>query len=391
MNVLFVVPDFYPNSTGFANASLNLVKAISKYGGNDYRVWVFTTEPLENNEEVKDVNVLRYKAAKIDNRINHIFNERAKYRYLCKIIEENKIDFLFFETNILGYLQYWLNKKYPMKSFVRIHSTADTEVQVFGKHKTINSKIEYYLTRKFMENVPNVVSTSNFYLDFVKHNYLNDNVYTIWNKKSYSVLFNTTPEIVNNKGSVMNNHFMTMGKMSFNGLTQKGITDLLKAVYCLKVGNELPNDFKLTVIGTGTELPKVISLISDLGLKSEVDIIESAPHDKVMELISSSKAIVLLSRYEGQSMFITESISMGKPLLLSDDNGMTDMIDDSVNGFVCHKGDIQDIAEKLKKYFVMDYAMVEKMGNASYAKYKSNYSEEAIFRQFDNMIKFRTR
>ena len=53
MNVLFVVPDFYPNSTGFANASLNIVKAISKYGGNDYRVWVFTTEPLEKNEEVK--------------------------------------------------------------------------------------------------------------------------------------------------------------------------------------------------------------------------------------------------------------------------------------------------------------------------------------------------
>ena len=26
--ILFIVPDFYPNSTGFANAALNLIKSI---------------------------------------------------------------------------------------------------------------------------------------------------------------------------------------------------------------------------------------------------------------------------------------------------------------------------------------------------------------------------
>lgn len=116
-----------------------------------------------------------------------------------------------------------------------------------------------------------------------------------------------------------------MGKMSENGLTQKGMTDLLKAIYYLKLGNELPDDFKLKIIGDGKMLSYIRKMIERLEIVRYCEIIVSASHDQVFEIMDESKAIILLSRYEGQSMFITESISKGKPLIVTNNNGMSDM------------------------------------------------------------------
>ena len=61
-NILFIVPDFYPDSTGFANASRNLIRSIVKYWSQDYRLSVFTTTPLNGAEELEHIKVFRHKS-----------------------------------------------------------------------------------------------------------------------------------------------------------------------------------------------------------------------------------------------------------------------------------------------------------------------------------------
>ena len=49
MKILFVTPDFYPNSTGFANAALNLINAIKIHSSSTNELYVFTDKPLGEN------------------------------------------------------------------------------------------------------------------------------------------------------------------------------------------------------------------------------------------------------------------------------------------------------------------------------------------------------
>ena len=241
-----------------------------------------------------------------------------------------------------------------------------------------------------MQNVPNIVSTSTYYLDFIKHHFLLDNVYMIWNNKSYGLLFNTVADTCKEIHPINQNTFLTMGKMSENGLTQKGMTDLLDSIYYLKEIRELPDDFNLIIIGDGVKLSFVKKYIKALELEPFVTIIKRATHDEVFEYMRQSKSIILLSRYEGQSMFITESISQGKPLILTDNNGMQEMIVDNKNGYIVKTGDTLDASRAIKRMISLSEEEISEFCRESFEIYKKEYTPQAVYKQFDNIIKLRT-
>lgn len=389
MNVLFIVPDFYPNSTGFSNASQGLINAIHQYGSNKYKVFVYTSVPLVNEVEYKNAFVTRhpYKKHIFENRFTVKLFARKRYQVFKKFVIDNKIDILFFETNTFSYLQNWALRDFGSKVVVRIHSTADTEVPVFDLSNSDYSRENRKNIFNFMQNIKNIVSTSTYYLDFVKHHYLKDNVYRIWNNKSYSVLYNTVSETTEIPTIVSKNSFLTMGKMSDNGLTQKGMLDLIEAVYILKNEGTLPEDFIINIIGDGIKLPVLQKYIECFGVGSYINIIKKASHEEVFEIMKNVKAIILLSRYEGQSMFITESISNGKPLIISDNNGMQDMIIDSWNGFVTKTGNPNDAAKQIKKMINASKEDLQKFSDNSLELFNKKFSSESVYKQFDSLIK----
>jgi len=389
MNVLFIVPDFYPHSTGFSNASQGLINAIHKYGSNAYKVFVYTSVPLVNEEEYKNTFVSRhpYKKHILENRFTVKYFARKRYEVFKKFVIVNKIDVLFFETNTFSYLQNWALEDFGSKAVVRIHSTADTEVPVFDFSNSVYSINNRKNVFNFMQNIENIVSTSTYYLDFVKHHYLEDNVYRIWNNKSYSILYNTVSETIETTTVVSNNSFLSMGKMSDNGLTQKGMLDLIEAVSILKHEGTLPEDFIITIIGDGVKLPFVRKYIECFGVGSYINIINKASHDEVFEIMKKVKAIILLSRYEGQSMFITESISNGKPLVVSDNNGMQDMIIDSWNGYITKTGDPNDAAKQIKKMINAPKEDLQKFSDNSLELFNKKFSPESVYKQFDSLMK----
>lgn len=386
MNVLFITPDFYPSSTGFANATINLIEAILKYSNGKYKVFAFTEQVLGDNKEYEGIEVYRYLNTGCTNKFARLQYERKRYNDIKKYIQDKKIDIIFFETNTFPFLQNWILNDFKDKVYVRIHSTADTEVPIYGEHPTVGSKISFKLMKKFMQKVDNILATSEFYLDFIKREYLDSNVYTIWDNKNYGILYNTSVEGMKKAPHQMKNHFMTMGKMSSNGITQKGITDLIKGVYYLKINNELPSDFKLTIVGEGEKFDYIKSLIDQYYISGYIVLIPRATHEEVLDMISKTKAIVLLSRYEGQSMFITESLSAGKPLLLSDNNGMQDMIIDGVNGFVTRTGDPIGAAQNIKKICDMEEIDIIRMGRESRSIYENKFSPEEVYKQFNYLI-----
>jgi glycosyltransferase involved in cell wall biosynthesis len=64
-------------------------------------------------------------------------------------------------------------------------------------------------------------------------------------------------------------------------------------------------------------------------------------------MIHDSKAMILTSRWEGTPMCALEAMALGTPVVSTPSDGMTDLLDDGINGYLTD--DDAQMAEKLLK------------------------------------------
>ncbi|HVZ96959.1 MAG TPA: glycosyltransferase family 4 protein [Chitinophagaceae bacterium] len=84
---------------------------------------------------------------------------------------------------------------------------------------------------------------------------------------------------------------------------------------------------------------------------------------------SMADVFVLPSKGPGETwgLSVNEAMACSRPVLVSDQCGCSaDLVEDSVNGFVFHSGDTNDLVAKMKK--LITDCQVQKMGEASFRK-----------------------
>ena len=77
-------------------------------------------------------------------------------------------------------------------------------------------------------------------------------------------------------------------------------------------------------------------------------------------------------------------------MILSDHNGMADLIVHGQNGYLCGTGDPVDAALKISRLLSLDERQVRNMGACSRGIYEEKFSEKAVYEQFDNTIRLKT-
>jgi len=110
---------------------------------------------------------------------------------------------------------------------------------------------------------------------------------------------------------------------------------------------------KLTLVGTGPELPLMKTLISELKIDSYVEIITWIQRDALKELYSQSKVFFFPS-HEGAGMVVPEALSCALPVLCFDNAGPGEFID-SYSGikipYKTYAEAVQQFADALVKLF----------------------------------------
>lgn len=368
-NVLIVAPDFYPNNTGFSNATKNLIEAVVDCD-KSYSFFVYTPALLGNKEEYKFAKVFR-------THYNKIIYYKKQYKEICKIIDDNNVDFILFETNTFVFLQDRVLKKYGNRVAVRIHSTADTEVMIYKNGLGgFKSKIVKKAATRFMNKCENIICTNSYHQGFIFREFYGNNVYIMWSKKHF-ILPNTTG-IVGSE-SFLGDYIFTLGKLSYDGYLQKGISDFIAAMLILKNRGIF---VRAIIVGDGNYRCSVEDMIGFFGLKDRIVLVPSMSHDEVIETAKKAKAVCLASRYEGQSMFATEALACGKPLILTTDNGMKDMINEGLNGYSVKTGDPNSIADKIQLLLSKDTHTLLEMGKNSRCLFDNMFSRQSIYNQF---------
>lgn len=159
--------------------------------------------------------------------------------------------------------------------------------------------------------------------------------------KKSSVLYNIidTEAIFHKKAQDENTYDYDMiyvGRLTF----QKDPQRLMRL--CARLKESKP-DLKAAIVGTGELEEEVKALCGELNLQDNVFFLGFQTNP--IKMIHDSKAMILTSRWEGTPMCALEAMALGTPVVSTPSDGMTDLLDDGVNGYLTDDDAV--MAEKL--------------------------------------------
>lgn len=148
--------------------------------------------------------------------------------------------------------------------------------------------------------------------------------------KKSSVLYNIidTEVIFEKKAQDENTYDYDMiyvGRLTF----QKDPQRLMRL--CARLKESKP-DLKVAIVGTGELEAEAKQLCEELGIGENVNFLGFQPNP--IKMVHDAKVMILTSRWEGTPMCALEAMALGTPIVSTPSDGMKDLIDDGVNGYL---------------------------------------------------------
>ena len=170
-------------------------------------------------------------------------------------------------------------------------------------------------------------------------------------------------------------NFVSVGRLHI----QKGYDILIEVVHDLNKSNFLPKNFKLRIYGDGPEKFTLNSLIRKYHLEDKIYLL-----GKVMnpyKYVKNSDLFILPSRYEPFGLVIIESMTLGVPVLATENHATSKIIQNGKNGYITENS-YQGIYEGLK-YLLENFQELK--------KYKKNckeykYDNSAIIKSIEGVL-----
>lgn len=156
-----------------------------------------------------------------------------------------------------------------------------------------------------------------------------------------------------------------------------GIDILIQAFAQVWVELGQPNKLRLEIAGEGVDQTMLMKLCEHLGIKSQVHFHGKVSHEEVPALINRMDIFVALSRLDSESfgVAVVEAAACGKPVLVSDAEGLAEVTDDGISGIVVPKNNPKAAALALRK-LIDNKEMQLKMGKAGRQRVEREYSWE---------------
>lgn len=142
-----------------------------------------------------------------------------------------------------------------------------------------------------------------------------------------------------------------------------------RALDLLSVGRILQENaarVEITIIGNGPDASTLVSGLPQLALTRHMRWVGSLPNDTVLDVFADSDVFVLPSSFEGLPVSLLEAMAQGcVPVVTASRSGVTEIVEDGVNGFIVPVGDVEAMAERLET-LEADDALLLRMRQAAW-------------------------
>lgn len=135
-------------------------------------------------------------------------------------------------------------------------------------------------------------------------------------------------------------NFLMVGRL----VKQKGHIVALTAL------NNLKNyPWKLTIVGSGKEKNNLVNFVKKNKLSERVNFVEPTP--QVEKYYEQADVFLMPSIWEGLGVVAMEAMASGRLVLVSDVDGLKEIVTDKENGYLAQPNSVSDWKEKIKYIF----------------------------------------
>jgi glycosyltransferase involved in cell wall biosynthesis len=381
--VLLVCPDFHPAVGGYAHAGTQFATALARSGRG--RVTVVTWVPLAGAPEIAQdrLSVVRLRRLP-EFRYSILLDQFRLGLRLRRLIRSGPFEFILFETfeNPLAQAIALWRSPALRRVAVRIHACTETEVFRFDRRPI--GALNRFLQRRVARRVPNIFSTTRFYLRWFAANVLEGDVFASF--KNYQLIPNcvaidrpaAAPAGARPPSGEVT--FLCLGRLNAIGYNQKNFELVAQALAILKGGRpDLYGRTRVHFVGDGERRKDFEAVLERLGVAGRCAVVPSLPNREVHALQASASACILVSRYEGLSMFGLEALANGAPLIVSRNTGASELVADGVNGYLVDHDDPFDLAAAMGRVATAD---VSSLRAASRRRFEEEFDPALIADRF---------
>lgn len=399
MKILIATPCFTPENSGYANAISSFARAVLEH--TNHSVHVVTLSPLGNTAEVSHprLTVTRARSRKASRFIGYIENEICFTRALARH-DLDGFDAIMVETLELPVSTLFLLQRGDARrrAFVRLHGCTETEWTFHSG--PLLYRLRRGITKLALTRFRHITATCDYYLEFTRRVIMRGDV-IIAARKSYWRIPNThvrqSSVATDTFGSVEEivrwvngrTSFLTLGRLSEEGLNQKNIHRLIEA-FAIARSRGGESNICLVVIGDGSQWPRLESLVENLGLHDCVRMIRRLPNAEIQALQSRCDVAALVSTYEGMSSFATECASNGCLLLFSKNNGIEALVSEKRNGVLVDALDLNSIADGILECTKLAAHTEADTRKQRIDEYEKRWGAPQIIREFEQWLQLLT-
>lgn len=293
-----------------------------------------------------DIIKLRKKINEINPDIVHSYGSEVPYGITSQFIKYPVI------YSIQGLMKE-MSKKYPMNI-----------------NYWFMSKIENYILKKNKY----FISQSNYVTQYIQKQTKNKIIFETYYAVN-SVFF------FKEKASNIENNIIFLGSINDKN---KGFNILLKSfIKIIKNGY----NYNLIVIGGGDPFKsKYKKIINEYNIQGYIKYLGYLSQEKIAEVFSYSKILVVPSFIESYSMTVAEGLSSGLCVIASNTTGINSLITNNYNGILFETGNSDDLFEKILLVISNDILLKNMSSNAkSFAK--ENFTPKKILENHLNIYK----
>lgn len=281
-----------------------------------------------------------------------------------KIIKENDIDLIHSNTYIPVISAQWCAKRIP--HIATVHDVYYTSKSDFWKTWSKQKEISR-LTKFLGPLIEKKIAKTNVTLFHTVSQQSKHDLESLGVTKSIIVIPNgIDPSLYDVASEQKRFQAIYVGRLIF----YKNIDVIIDAFDI--VTKTIPSA-QLVIVGDGPMRTSLYEKINKLGLQKNIHLKGTIPDEQKFQLIQESNVLLNPSLIEGFGIVVLEGFAAAKPVLVSDSKPLSDLIEDTVDGFVLKHDDSDVWAKKIIQLF-NDESLAKQMGLAGKQKVIEKYS-----------------
>jgi len=162
----------------------------------------------------------------------------------------------------------------------------------------------------------------------------------------------------------------------------KGVDNLVRAMPQLLI--PFP-DLQLVAVGGGDDLPRLKTIAAELGVTSSVHFLEGISRRHLAACYARAEIFALPSTGEGFGIVFLEAMAFSLPVVGAPAGGVTDLVQDEVNGLLVPRAGVPALVETLSR-ILRDPAFGSKLGQRGAQIIQQKYQSAAFEHKLEAIL-----